>query len=73
MCLSIPAKVISINQSKWQATVDYLGSQMVIGTSLLEKVEVGEYILVHAGEAIQVIDQMKAEDALQLWREMIDG
>lgn len=73
MCLSIPAKVMSIDSEKWQATVEYLGSKMVVGTSLLESVAVDEYVLVHAGEAIQVIDEEKAEDALQLWREMIEG
>lgn len=71
MCLSVPAKVLLIESCGWLAKVDYLGSEIIVGIGLLEHVEVGDYVLVHAGEAIQVMDQDAALDAIELWKEMI--
>jgi len=39
----------------------------VVGIALLERVEPDQYVLVHAGEAIQVIDEELAEETIQLW------
>ncbi|TRY24961.1 HypC/HybG/HupF family hydrogenase formation chaperone [Brevibacillus sp. LEMMJ03] len=72
MCLSVPAKVLLVEPSGWRARVEYLGSEMVVGIGLLEEVEPGQYVLVHAGEAIQVMDRDAALDAIELWKEMID-
>ncbi|WP_019123740.1 HypC/HybG/HupF family hydrogenase formation chaperone [Brevibacillus massiliensis] len=72
MCLSVPAQVIEIEPSGWKARVDYLGSVVVVGIALLENVELGQYVLVHAGEAIQLIDMETALDGIALWKEMID-
>ncbi|KZE43343.1 hypothetical protein AV540_25300 [Brevibacillus parabrevis] len=72
MCLSVPAKVLAIEPSGWRAKVDYLGSEIVVGIGLLGRVELGQYVLVHAGEAIQVMDQDAALDAIELWKEMIN-
>jgi hydrogenase expression/formation protein HypC len=68
MCLSVPAKVLEINRSQWRARVDYLGSHIVVGIALLEKVVPGQYVLVHAGEAIQVIDEVLAQESIELWK-----
>lgn len=69
MCLAIPAKVIEINGDV--AKVDF-GQGIVRDVNvMLVDVRVEEYVLVHAGYAIQVIDQEAAEETLQLWDEIL--
>ncbi|WP_028784861.1 HypC/HybG/HupF family hydrogenase formation chaperone [Thalassobacillus devorans] len=72
MCLSMPARVVEIGEEKCTAIVDYLGSRIMVGVELLEAVETGQYVLVHAGEAIQVIDEEQAIQSLDLWKELLE-
>lgn len=44
----------------------------MVGVELLEVVETGQYVLVHAGEAIQVIDEEQAIQSLDLWKELLE-
>jgi len=69
MCLAIPAKVIEVQGDV--AKVDF-GQGIVrdVNVTLVEA-HVGEYVLVHAGYAIQVIDQEAAEETLRLWEEIL--
>lgn len=55
------------------AQVDYLGSQIVVGVALLESVAPGQFVLVHAGEAIGVIDADGAEASLALWKGWLES
>ncbi|MFT9846747.1 HypC/HybG/HupF family hydrogenase formation chaperone [Aneurinibacillus sp. REN35] len=68
MCLSVPAKVLEVYDALLRAKVEYFGTQMVVGVALLEQVTPGQYVLVHAGEAIQVIDEERARETIQLWK-----
>ncbi|MBS7606515.1 HypC/HybG/HupF family hydrogenase formation chaperone [Candidatus Bathyarchaeota archaeon] len=71
MCLAIPARVIEVNGDL--ARVDFGGGVIrEINVSLVD-VEVGDYVLVHAGYAIQVLDEGEAEEALELWREILEA
>lgn len=72
MCLSVPAKVIEVFHEEWKAKVDYLGSSIIVGIGLLENVQTEQYVLVHAGEAIQIIDEEGAQDSLNLWKEVLE-
>lgn len=66
MCLAIPSKVISINN--YVATIDVYGARKEISTLLLpEPPEIGEYVLVHAGFAIQKIaaESVSAGEGMQ--------
>jgi len=69
MCLAIPAKVTEINGDI--AKVDFGQGIARDVNIMLVDVQVGEYVLVHAGYAIQVIDQKAAEETLQLWDEIL--
>lgn len=69
MCLAVPAEVKSIDGHV--ATVDYGGVRRTANISLVEA-KVGDYVIVHAGYAIQVMDQEEAEKTLDLFREMLD-
>jgi len=69
MCLAIPAKVLEVEGDV--AKVDF-GQGIVRNVNvLLVEAHVGEYILVHAGYAIQVIDKEAAEETLRLWKEIL--
>jgi len=67
MCLSIPAEVISIDADR--ATVSVGGTTYQAGLHLVEDVQVGDYILLHSGYAIQKIDQKLAQETMVLIKE----
>lgn len=65
----MPALVKSIDGHT--ATVDYGGLTRKANISLVEA-KVGDYVIVHAGYAIEVLDREEAERTLELFREMLD-
>jgi hydrogenase expression/formation protein HypC len=67
MCLAIPAKIETINGDR--AEVDIRGLKRQIGLALLPDAKVGEYVLLHAGFAIQRIDPDEAEETYRLLEE----
>lgn len=68
MCLAIPSKIIEIRDS--MATIDVYGAQRNISLLLLEdNVHVGDYVLVHAGFAIQKLQEDDAEERLELFQQ----
>ena len=70
MCLAIPAKVLEIQGDV--AKVDFgQGVAREVNVMLVEA-RVGEYVLVHAGYAIQTLDQETAEESLRYWREILE-
>ena len=73
MCLAIPGKVIEIDKNKEHATVDYGDGTKRKANITLVKVKVGDYILVHAGFAIEVLDEKEAHETLDLFREMLSS
>ena len=68
MCLAVPAEIRSIDGR--MATVDYWGVSRTANISLVDA-KVGDYVIVHAGYAIQVMDKEEAERTLQIFREML--
>ncbi|MDO4437644.1 MAG: HypC/HybG/HupF family hydrogenase formation chaperone [Coriobacteriaceae bacterium] len=71
MCLAVPGKILSLQQSG-RATVDMLGAQRDISLRLTPGACVNDYVLVHAGFAIQVIDAQEAAETLQLVHDLAD-
>ncbi|MDG6774148.1 HypC/HybG/HupF family hydrogenase formation chaperone [Thiomicrorhabdus sp. ZW0627] len=72
MCLSIPSKVIQIDDANI-ATVDTMGVQRQVSLDLMpEAVDIGDYVLIHVGFAMNKIDQEDALESLKLYREMAD-
>ncbi|MEK6651947.1 MAG: HypC/HybG/HupF family hydrogenase formation chaperone [Nitrospirota bacterium] len=71
MCLAIPSKVIRIQDMN--ATVDVYGAQRDISLLLLpEEVALGDFVLVHAGFAIQKVDNEIADEALRYIKQIIE-
>jgi len=68
MCLAIPSKVISIE--KGTAMVDVFGAKREISLILMEdEVNVGDYVIVHAGFAIQKLQEEYAQETLELFKQ----
>lgn len=71
MCLAIPSEIIAIQDN--MATIDLGGVRREVSLLLLpEEAAVGEYVLVHAGFAIQKIDKEAAEETLKLFEEIAE-
>ncbi len=68
MCLAIPMKIASLNEDR-MATVDVLGVTREISLDLTPHAQVGDYVLVHAGFAIEVVDERYAQETLDLIKE----
>ena len=68
MCLSIPVRIVSIDGK--MAEVSAGGTLFKAGLHMLEDVSEGDYVLLHAGFAIQKISKSDAEDTIRLWEEM---
>jgi hydrogenase expression/formation protein HypC len=67
MCLAIPSRITEIKKN--MATIDVDGVKREASLLLLEDVKVGEYVIVHAGFAIQKIDESAAQETLGFLRE----
>lgn len=69
MCLAIPAKVLEKKGDN--AKVDFgEGTTREVNISLVD-VDVGGYVIVHAGFAIEVLDETEAKETLNLWNEIL--
>ncbi|MEM3627774.1 MAG: HypC/HybG/HupF family hydrogenase formation chaperone [Candidatus Bathyarchaeia archaeon] len=69
MCLAIPAKVISVEGEK--AKVDFGEGVLREINIMLVNAKVGDYVLVHAGYAIQVLEEKEALETIRLWNEIL--
>ncbi len=67
MCLAIPSKIIEIKDN--MGTIDVAGVQREASLLLLEDPRVGDWVIVHAGFAIQKIDEAVAQESLRYLRE----
>ncbi|MDD5687806.1 MAG: HypC/HybG/HupF family hydrogenase formation chaperone [Elusimicrobia bacterium] len=68
MCLAIPGKVISIDGKI--ANVDFSGLTRKVGLDLLPNVKCGDYIIVHAGFAIQIIGAKDAKERIEIFKKI---
>lgn len=71
MCLAIPAKIVTKDGSI--AKVDMMGNERVVSIDLVPEVKIGEYVLVHAGFAISIIDDESAKETEELLLEVADA
>ncbi len=71
MCLAIPALVKSIDG--YQAEVDIDGVTRQVSIQLTPDARIGDYILLHTGYAIHIIDEDEAKETLELLRELSES
>lgn len=67
MCLGIPMKIVKIKDDLAVAEVG--GAKRQVGLTLVSDIKIGDYVIVHAGYAIQKLDKEQAEETLQLMRQ----
>ena len=68
MCLAVPAQIEKIEQT--QATVVLDGSRTEVSLALVPGAKLGDWVLVHAGYAITLLDEKEARETYELLREM---
>ncbi len=66
MCLGVPMKVVDLNPP----TGELGGLRCKINLSLIEGVSVGEYVIVHAGYAIEKLEEKQAQETLKLMSDL---
>lgn len=73
MCLSIPSKITKIDKENNVATVDTMGVERQASLELVDQpVEVGDYVLIHIGFAMNKIDEEDALASLEVYKEIIE-
>ncbi len=71
MCLAIPGKIISLDGIK--AVVDFDGIKQNVIVALIQDPEVGKYVIVHAGYAIEMMNEEEASKSIELWKEISES
>ena len=72
MCIAAPAHVIEIDREENLLVADFGGARQQAKLDLLPEVEVGDYVLIHAGYAIEKLTEEAAKESLEAWEELLD-
>ncbi len=70
MCLAIPGKIVNIEGNT--AIVDFDGIEQEVIIALVLNPEVGKYVIIHAGYAIEQMDEKDAMEAIEQWKEIAE-
>jgi hydrogenase expression/formation protein HypC len=70
MCLAVPLEIVEIKGNK--ATVERSGVRFEADIRLINNVKVGDFVLVHAGFAIQKVNREEAQKTLEIYDQMVD-
>jgi hydrogenase expression/formation protein HypC len=69
MCIAAPAQIVEIKDNV--ATVDFGGVRQQAKLDLVGDLEIGRYVLVHSGYAIEVLSDQEAQESLEAWDELL--
>lgn len=72
MCIAAPAKVVEIDTDKDCLFADFGGVRQEAKMNLLPDVEIGDYVLIHAGYAIEKLTEEAAKESLEAWEELLE-
>jgi hydrogenase expression/formation protein HypC len=70
MCLAIPGKILQINGDS--ALIDFDGIKQNVIIALIQNPKIGKYVIVHAGYAIEQINEEEAMEAIEQWKEIAE-
>ncbi|MBE3591383.1 MAG: HypC/HybG/HupF family hydrogenase formation chaperone [Thermoanaerobacter sp.] len=70
MCIAVPSKVIKIEGKV--AETELGGVIRKVSIEMVPEVKVGDYVMVHAGLAISIVDKEEAEMQMELWEELME-
>jgi hydrogenase expression/formation protein HypC len=72
MCLAIPGKIIELNKEEHSAVVDFDGITQKVIVAMVPNPEVGKYVIIHAGYAIEIMEEEDAMEAIDQWKEIAE-
>lgn len=76
MCLAVPARIVSLNANVDEllrtGNVDFSGVQKEISLAYVPEANIGDYVIVHAGFALSVLDKSEALASLQAFQELAE-
>ena len=72
MCIAAPAQIVKIDREENVLYADFGGARQEAKMDLLPDVEIGEYVLIHAGYAIEKLSEEAAKESLEAWEELLD-
>ena len=70
MCLAIPGKILKIDGNS--ALVDFDGITQKVIIALIQNPEIGKFVIVHAGYAIEMMNEKDAMEAIEQWNELAE-
>ncbi len=70
MCLAIPGKILKIDGNS--ALIDFDGLTQNVIIALIQNPEVGKFVIIHAGYAIEMINEKDAFEAIEQWKELAE-
>lgn len=71
MCLAVPGLIIDLDNHS--AIIDIMGLESKVNVQLIENLKVGDYVLIHAGCAIQKIDKDYFEELQKIFQSILDS
>lgn len=71
MCLGVPARVISLDGNSGMIEIGNVKREAFM--HLVPEVQIGDYVLIHAGCAIQILDQVEASRSIEFLKELMDN
>ncbi|MFX1273482.1 MAG: HypC/HybG/HupF family hydrogenase formation chaperone [Promethearchaeota archaeon] len=70
MCLAIPGKILEINLDEKTALVDFDGIKQKVIIALIQNPQIGKYVIIHAGYAIEQMNEEDALEAINQWKDI---
>ena len=75
MCLAVPGKLVEVTDAEDPAigasgVVDFQGSRVTVNLAFTPEAKLGDWLLVHAGFAINILDEQEAQETLALFQEL---
>ena len=70
MCLAIPGKILNIDGNS--ALIDFDGIKQKVIIALIQDPKVGKFVIVHAGYAIEQMDEKDALESIEQWKELAE-
>lgn len=71
MCLAVPGLIIDLDN--YSAIIDVMGLKSKVNIQLIENLKIGDYVLIHAGCAIQKIDKNYFDELQNVFKAILDG
>ena len=72
MCIAAPAQIVKIDRDENLLYADFGGARQEARMDLLPDVEIGDYVLIHAGYAIEKLSEEAAKESLEAWEELLE-